>query len=513
MTTPFGSQANPPAPKRKLIPPYRITQSLCGILILGACSGSNPDPFEDREINQFDYVTQLLVEHGAKEYRSEIYTPDGRALPSGNHRGLVIMRSARFLEPLGEDFYDDGLGNMLYINEIGTGEDAIPLSVTLFRGGGVQLALDLNADGIGDAVLDRRFDGHLAFLADPDLERMLDCFGDAERTGSDLIRAMEECLSGMAGGGAGSPGIGSTSEKLDSLLEPDCGDSGRNGRRTGFVSQGGKWDFGRTTIFETEDEGTVYLTERWSEGGKSEWTTHAYDNEGRLVYEERVVRDAEGNEVYRRSRSYRYNDDGTVTTRTRVRRNDRDESDIELTFGRAEMESGEEESSDTDDSGSTGQPGPECTIESDCPAYDPRCAPADTEVEHLWDCMDKTDYSMVECLKRINDSLYAATGGQCETILGPDDEPTMSCQDNSLGACVAAGGSLEECAREHSSGYDGTDPSGEGDEFVLGSRPRPAAGTVSVLEVTPLGSVFLALCREGAERFCQDVPGGGAPEF
>lgn len=262
---------------------------------MGACSGPNPSPSEDREIrNQFDDVTQLLVEHGAKEYRSEIYTADGRALPSGNHRGLVIMRSARFLEPLGEDFYDDGLGNMLYINEFG----------------------------------------------------------------------------------------------------------------------------------------------------------------------------------------------GT----------------------------GEDEPSDPDDSGSAGQPGPECTVEGDCPVYDPRCEPADTEVEHLWDCMDKTDYSMVECLKRINDNLYAATGGQCETILGPDDEPTMSCQDDSLGACVAAGGSLEECAREHS-GDDGTDPSGEGDEFVLGSRPRPAAGTVSVLEVTPLGSVFLALCREGAEAFCQGMPGGGAPEF
>jgi hypothetical protein len=136
--------------------------------------------------------------------------------------------------------------------------------------------------------------------------------------------------------------------------------------------------------------------------------------------------------------------------------------------------------------GPVSQPGPEC---DDCPTEDPRCAPAPNDIASLWDCQAQTDKSLWECLERLQDVIYSATGGRCSTEPGPDDRPTIRCSDRRLGECLAEGRSVVDCLRENR-GFGGGDdmPGPENDD--LRDRTGGSKGRAGLhIDTTPMGAV------------------------
>jgi hypothetical protein len=180
-----------------------------------------------------------------------------------------------------------------------------------------------------------------------------------------------------------------------------------------------------------------------------------------------------------------------------------DRSGLEIEIGEAIIESWGPKPKPRPSPGPTQQPGPEC---EDCPVEDPRCAPAPNDIASLWDCKAETDFSLDECLRRMRDAVYVATGGRCATETGPDDQPIIRCRDRLLEECIREGRDIEECLRE--SGFLPSPEEGgpENDDFLRDRFGRSRGRVGFYIDTTPMGAVFAGFCAGGAEQFCR---GGG----
>lgn len=101
------------------------------------------------------------------------------------------------------------------------------------------------------------------------------------------------------------------------------------------------------------------------------------------------------------------------------------------------------------------------------------------------------DGDFLTCMVKQQDSVFAATGGQCRRVTGPDDRETVRCEGNEEGR-GAGGGDV--------AGGDKWGGGGVTDRPGQVSAPRGSIGARAV-DVTPLGGIIAGLCQ-----------GGGCPE-
>lgn len=451
---------------------------------------------------------RLIDERGPLTYLSRTYSAAGVADRSFEVTGMVVMRHEADLRPIGGRYYDDGFGNLMSFGDFSapTLGGRSRYAVTFRKNGGMQLALDFRDDDIVDAVFDLDRDGRLGALADPDNQWLLDCLSQEIVGGANLVEAANTCL-GKAGGGGGG-GLGpAAAHDVDRLAKPDC--AKRGGGLPASIAQPGA-DHESTVVMETDDHYKVVATNTENSDGSSDYEIKMYDPEGTLVYQETGHKDADDHMVRQTIRTFDHGDGETVI-RERTYREGKLLSDtrtsLTIEIGDAIIEYQEQQLHERPRRNPFFQPptGPEC---QDCPVEDPRCREAPNDIVSLWDCQAETDLSLLDCLKRMQDEIYTATGGRCSTQPGDDDRPTIRCSERELEECLKAGRSIAECIRKNP-GYGGGDNvnPGPGEDDFLRDRFGQSRGRVGFfIDTTPMGGVFIALCAHGLEEFCR---GGG----
>lgn len=456
-------------------------------------------------------ITRVMIERGALRYVSRAYAPPGKLENSSEVTGLVIMRDAADMRPLGGRYYDDGFGNL-----IGFGFFKAPklgglsrYALTFRKNGGMQLALDFRDDSVVDVLVELDRDGRLGALAGPDAQWLLDCMSQEIAGGSNIAVAANHCLESVGGGGGGG-GLGRAAEvEADRLSKPDCKEEGG---LPGSVAQGGGGDGDVEIPLDNGD--TIHATTTTNEDNTSTLSVTIVDAQGRVVYTERTTFDSNGNEVSSEIQRVTYDDTGGSHWESERREDGRVVESAERYHGprETEVEIGEATRVEYYDKrtrtwrpgsgpsrrpsrGPTQRPapGPDC---EDCPIEDPRCAPAPNDIASLWDCQAETGMSLWKCLERMQDAIYTATGGRCAVETGADDRPNIKCSDRRLTECLMSGGSVEDCLRQ--TGYIGDRESigPENDDF-LRDRFGSSRGRVGLyIDSTPLGGVLLGLCQE-----------------
>lgn len=113
--------------------------------------------------------------------------------------------------------------------------------------------------------------------------------------------------------------------------------------------------------------------------------------------------------------------------------------------------------------------------------------------------------SLSECLTRMRDAVYVATGGRCHTAAGAAGGTTIACPDLELMNCLESGGSIAECLRANE-GYGGGDDIGPNEGDWLSDRLGRSRGVAGAyIDSTPMGAVFITLCNEGVEQLCRGL--------
>jgi hypothetical protein len=360
------------------------------------------------------------------------------------------------LRPVGGRYYDDGFGNL-----IGFGTFKAPklgglsrYALTFRKSGGIQLALDFGEDAIVDVLLELDRDGRLGALADPDTQWFLDCMSQQIAGGSNLVAAANHCLESVGGGGGG---LGRSREwDADRLSEPDCDEQGGvPGSVAGPKFGSG---FGSVSIVELDGGYEMTIERHETNSGQVRLDAVVRDATGRIVYEESRVIDEYGEVTDRTTVEHRYDENGHYVDSHVTRWEDGDQTGeatviddpndyddvIDVEIGEATIE--ETEPAPQPDTDSTRQPGPEC---EDCPVEDPRCAEAPNDIASLWDCQAETSLSLIECIERMQDAIYNATGGRCATEPGADDRPSIAVTDASTIASTPAAPSGTVSTRAH----------------------------------------------------------------
>ncbi len=374
----------------------------------------------------------------------------------------------------------------------------------------MQLALDFRDDAIVDVLLELDRDGRLGALADPDTQWFLDCMSEELVGGENLIAAANKCLEGLGGGGGG---LGRGPElDADRLGKPDCGDGGG---LPGSVA-GPKFGsgFGSITRVELDDGYDMTIERHETAGGQVRLDATVRDADGRIVYEESRVINEHGEVTDRTTVEHRYDENGDYVD-SHVTRYENGEQTGEATLdddpNHFTMELGEITIEEVDEDGEPvtpdvapiRQPGPEC---EECPVEDPRCAPAPNDIASLWDCAAETGLSLLDCIERMQNAIYTATGGRCAPEPGADDRSSIRCGDRRFNDCLDAGGSIQDCFNaSRLGGGDGVVPGDEEDDFLRDPFGRSRGRVGFYIDTTPAGAVFFAFCRRGLEQFC----GGG----
>lgn len=457
-------------------------------------------------------VAEALERHGTRRYRSWVLDQDGGSEDTGDRLdGLMLLREPGYLTPLGGSFYDDGRGNLLYFGQFGDKQaTAMPFGASFFGGGGMQVAVDRDRDGLVDATLTRGLDERFRILGTLEMEWLLECLARSARAGGerDLIAGLENCLGGGTGrsGGGGGEGGGSFSGFADKYLEPDCGE-GRPGGPPGVVVYDNgptHEDFGHDYREEANsNRRTADMHRDLAESNRNKGDRRGYHRERHLAdrydeladqadrvadnrdFADAVAADSDSTQADRIAAEVLYYDSVADYVRERS----------ELLRDKWGPRRG---------SGSAGQPGrgTDALPSGD----DPRCRP-ESEWNRLLSCKDP-----IACIEKMNDALAGVTDGQCRSTTGPDDETTVECEENeSMRECVANGDDPVECAREHGGGGDGGFGPGGSDAGPADDPGHPGGGpssNVSYLDAHPFGATLAAMCRGGAPGFCGGGPGG-----
>ena len=501
----------------------RITMGSLVLVVLAGCESDRQKIAQTPE--PAATINHLLDERGMLSYLVRSYAASGAIERSLQTGGLVIMRSPDDMRSVGGAYFDNGYGDLVRIDAFrAPAYGGMAVSALTFRkNGALQLAIDLRNDLVVDVLVELGPDGRLGFLADPDMMWFVECMSEAIVGGANLAEAANTCLAqagGEGGGGGGGGGSGpgrDAASDVNRLKEPDCG---RRRGLPGSVTQEGNTS---TIGVMTEDGYKVIATLTENDDGTSSYEIRMYDPDGNLVYHERGQKDENENVTYQHIRTFDRDEAGSgeIVIRDRVYENGRLVSDDEISAPNIPLHIGGrvyrpvwerfswEWLDDEPVPGEAFQPGPEC---EDCPVEDPRCAPAPNSIASFWDCIAESEMSPLECLKRLQDLIYTATGGRCNAEQGPDDRPTIKCRDRELQECIASGGSIVDCLRGNP-GYGGTEgvPGPENDylrDRIGGSRGVAGA----YIDTTPMAAVLITLCGEGFEQFCPDdeLPGRGS---
>jgi hypothetical protein len=473
------------------IPPILVAVALSLLVtphVIAAQAGQGPPGL--LSLGDYSALERSLERERPRDY---VYRTIGSDDEPRMLRGLVVLRDVTGLREVGKDFVDDGRGNLVHQGRLPRRQGpAAAYSLTLFQDGSMALAVDLDADDVVDAAVSRGID-RFGFLRDAELDETDDCFERAMREHRNPIDAMAECLGlpSLGGRGAGrSGGIGSR------FTRPDCGDAGFGGGRFGWVSAPDQRPGDTNKALEQ------LRNEMLRQADIAQITADAADDAG----------DADLAEAYDRLANAA-EDAAIAAQRARDTaagslERDAEMGDVEAAYERVleefERVQEAEEKRQNPPGGGTTEPMPGEIPEG----MDPRCDPVDTWTE-IWTRYCAED--PYECILRLNDPFYAATDGQCWSETGPDDEEIVRCRGNdSMAECLAAGGSVEDCASEtmnrcavdterRPEGCQGYAPAGRP---VVEGAPR---GAVELLDVVPLGGVIAAICREaGGAGFCGD---------
>jgi hypothetical protein len=439
-------------------------------------------------------LSNLIDERGTLTYLSRSYTASGTAERTSEVAGMVVMRNEADLRSIGGPYYDDGFGNLMRFGEFVSPPlgGVARYALTFRKSGGLQLALDLRNDDIVDMVVELGLDGRLGALADPDFQWLLDCLSQQLVAGDDLVTATNTCLASVGGGGGGGLGVDAASD-LSRLAEPDCDRSGQlpiAGQTSNPATN--------TTVIDLDNGDRIKATTTENADGTTDVIIDIHDSKGRLVYHEETTLNKYG-EISSQIEATVYTGDGNTNT-VSIRRWERGVPVEPHRPSRSEIEGARRVNNPT----RRPSPGPDCT---DCPVYDPRCAPAPNDIASLWDCQAETDMSLDECLRHMQDVIYTATGGRCSTEPGSDDRPTIRCSERGLQQCLESGRSVAECILAFPGHDRSVDDPGPGDDDFMRNRFGQSRGRVGFyIDTTPMAAVFVALCGGGVEQFCR---GGG----
>jgi len=459
-----------------------------------------------------DNTPDLINERGALTYVARTY--DARGVSGGPSRvqGLILLRDRSELAPLGGPYFGDGFGNLIRrgtFNARAYGGRA-EYALTFPRRGGMQIALDFRRDSVVDAVVDISPDSSYGIFADAELQRLLDCFVAGVTAGQNPVEVMNACL-GVAGGEGGGGGLGAAPARdYDRLAEPDCEPSGGLGEGVPESVSGPTWERTRTRNFHDEESGeSFFMTERSTQEGAMSREVRVYDHSGNLVFEMSVYFNEHGERRYMSTTTWTHHD-GVSTAETTIVENGTGRSfttTMGTTTTRREgepeegAESGEgegEEGAEPAETGTTGQPGAGCELEGTCPVADPRCGPPQNDADSLWNCVARTGLTPLECLERIQDAIFAATG--CRRAVGPAGQTVPECPPSpseTFSDCIAGGGNVEECLRGAITDAGGGEiEPGMINDDVFGRFRNAGSSGITYLDTTPLGAILVTLCAE-----------------
>jgi len=474
--------------------------------------------------SELDRLAAMLMKTGGSDYT--VYTGQlGGDLSGAQKRGLLLMRERGDLIPLGGDYYADGRGNRVLFGELpdSSGDEAT-YAVTLLSGGGLNLVVDIDRDGVIDLGVSEGLKDRFGFLARPGLDQILECLHQAVNGGTGPAGKLTGCLPGVNGGSSGGGGSvgGGTGEHLDDVLSPQCGseqkvrpggvattplhnekeelrDSEGYHRKASDMAdaRARQWESAAEGWAETGDEGKArsarFLAQKWRDAAASH---------------EDAADQADG-AIDAANRYERVAGDGSSTEAERARaREDYEDAKRQSEYDTIEAGKKESEARSLDDSfdadgdsGAPSQPGPGPGGTKPAGGSDPRC-----EDPSMWNRLatERCAGNMADCLKRMSDPIYAATGGQCETVRGPDDAERVKCKGNdSFAECLEGGDDVRSCAEKHAGGDDGggVTPS-LNDDMTPDDRGTLGYG---LMDVHAFGGVLAAMCgRAGGIGPCGD---------
>ena len=512
------------------------------------------DAAQERDFSQSSERTSAdSTEQDVTGYVARAYSPNGSVIQETELTGIIGMREVSEMVLLADAYYDDGQGNLVWREafELQGNADVGEYALTFLRDGGIQLALDFQADRVVDAVFDVTPEGRIGVIGHPALEAEIDCVARRITEGEDPLAAVDACLgpgraSGTTGGGSG---VGApTGSEYDRLAEPNCS-SGRprggpsdavayahagwqqNGPSDSFDRNGTKTTVTRLTR-PNEDPGLspdelVIVEMENPETGHSGAVirTTDYTADGTVVTVSEFWEQRMPGGVIRRGWSVR--EGGRVVGSGSVDFDEKtgeclsgdcehfESDDADADANESESESEPSEGTDppatTNEGGDpTEQPDPDCELHGDCPFTDPRCESQRNDAEGLWDCVARTGNSPMECLARIRDGVTAATG--CVQVAGPSGQAALECPPGmspQLIDCLAGGGNVGDCMEGGLlNGGAEIGPEGSHGDDVLQPFRNSGESDVEYVEISGLGAIFLGLCNEGVEQLC--TGGGGA---
>lgn len=460
---------------------------------------------------EMNLLESTLETKGASTYRISIGNR-GNAPSAVERRGLIMMRSPRSLIRVDGDYYTDGRGNLIFYGpfrgskHFAFGPSAsygygIPTySITLFSGGGQQLVIDTDGDGTVDLGASEGLRDRFGFFARPDHQHALECLRRAVQQDVGPTSALPLCLGeddNGAGGGNGGGGGGIGTGDSASWTDPQCG---RNlpaatprfadGSLTKFLGKLGQQIFGNfvrpPTLNYMDEIGPGDPLDTNSDG-------HFDRTEQELF--ERDLRQSDSNH------------DGEISTaenndaHNRAKRRKEEYNDM-MGWEDVDGDSVPDMSADPGEgSGGPSQPapGPDGTLPPE--SSDPRC-----EEPSTWNRLgtEECASNMAECIMKLTDPVFGATGGRCETVIGPDDRPIARCGGNeSFGQCIVDEGTVVECAEQHAGDTDSGISPGENDDIFEENRGSLNFG---LMEVHPFGAAMAALCTKAGGLCGDPVP-------
>jgi len=431
---------------------------------------------------ELDRLEDMLAETGGTSY--VIFSGQhGAGLTGESKRGLLLMRRSDDLTPLGGDYYKDGRGNLVLFGDLPGDNGAAPYALTLLAGGGLQLVVDMDRDGVVDAGVSEGLKDRFGFLARPGLEGILDCMNQAVTGGAGPVGEFSQCLTGessgddSSGGTGGSAADGGLGSHLDAALEPQCGSEDGIGSPGGVTQPGSDdskpFDEQLRDAAENHRDNADYHRDAAQRAGKAGDEDLESRHRSAAREEQRLAQKAD-----QAAADYEF---------VRKVAGDENASGEDVVDAMAVAADSAEAYREARDNRSSA-PGPDGTAPAG--ASDPRC-----EEPTMWNrfASEQCASNMTDCLKRMSDPIYAATGGRCETVTGPDDAERVECKGNdSVARCIEGGGTPQECAEKHAGDGGGAAPSPDDDIF----RNDRGELTYGVMDVHPFGATLAAMCRK-----------------
>jgi hypothetical protein len=453
-------------------------------------------------------VAGMLTAHRTINYTHRVYRneqlQDGRrALTSVSQeavRGLILMRNTKDLKSLGNGFFDDSQGNLIFSSYLDDDQKS-PFSITFTGDGDAVAGIDKTNDGVIDVAFGIMADDRFWMLVNPDFQWMLKCM--AASKGNQTVAAAFNCAAGGGSGGSGGGGTfgggdGNFGGLVDDLRGPECGPD------RGF-SRVGSWN--ATAVARNWRNNKQFYIDR-SDAHRARSNAiergEAPGGVDRMI-DERIasVRAAAvANATEELAVAIESGDMEAVNSAFEGFLN------AKSRYGDALNSLWQPDNENTETGGgSGGGSGSQPAVGPDGGFQDPRCK-NQRDPGLLFMSKDFCgEDDMISCLRRQMDPIARSTGGKCWQETGPDDNTAIVCEK--YGEPTGAKKLLEE------------GPGPAGDDDSLGGRPggrssgptdmpgrdtgRSGPVDYGWVETTPLGGVIMSWCNQaGGIGLCGD---------